>query len=329
MQRTRESTRSPSAGAGRDNAGTVAAESAEARLAINQPRKAVGIRILALARTILNATGLKHVVRPLRQAWQDRAWEPLLRTNKQLENLHAGQRIFILGSAPSLNHIDFSLLADEYTFGCNFLYQHQKVASLRRMFYAEIEPLWSFPAIGLDAARYYSAIDGACHDPCTVFFLRAGSKRFFEKRGIFAGRSIYYVASSQSMNEARVLCNDLSRRNTFMDGALVFMIATAMYMGFKELYLCGCGFTYEPNQEGYFYDETVQPPTYKPVDPRHKRMLALAELNGVTIHNIVPPPFESPVYPATSWERVVEHVLRTAGGDRPPECLARDGGREG
>ena len=301
------------AGTGLGEGEKVARGSAEARLALNQPRKAVSIRILALARTILNATGLKHVVRPLHQAWQDRTLEPLLRTNKQLENLHAGQRIFILGSAPSLSDIDFALLADEYTFGCNFLYQHPKVTSLRRMFYAEIEPLWSFPAIGLDPARYYSAIDRACHDPRTVFFLRAGSKHFFEKRGMFAGRSIYYVASSRNMNEASVLCNDLSRRNTFMDGALVFMIAAAMYMGFKELYLCGCGFTYEPNQEGYFYEEIARPPTSKPVDTRHKRMLALAELNGVTIHNVVPPHFESPVYPATSWKQVVANVLCASG----------------
>jgi hypothetical protein len=41
---------------------------------------------------------------------------------KQMENIHAGERAFIIGNGPSLRQTDMSLLRNEFTFGLNRIY---------------------------------------------------------------------------------------------------------------------------------------------------------------------------------------------------------------
>lgn len=52
----------------------------------------------------------------------DSRWSSSLRRLKQLENVHAGQRCFIIGNGPSLRQTDMSRLKHEYTFGLNRIY---------------------------------------------------------------------------------------------------------------------------------------------------------------------------------------------------------------
>jgi len=49
-------------------------------------------------------------------------WVESARKLKQLENLHANQRCFIIGNGPSLRQTDLTRLRGEYTFGLNRIY---------------------------------------------------------------------------------------------------------------------------------------------------------------------------------------------------------------
>lgn len=44
----------------------------------------------------------------------------------KFKNIHAGERCFIIANGPSLKHIDFSLLKNEYTIGMNRIYMMQE-----------------------------------------------------------------------------------------------------------------------------------------------------------------------------------------------------------
>lgn len=57
----------------------------------------------------------------LAQRWDSR-WSESSHNLKQLENIHAGERAFIIGNGPSLRKTDMSLLRNEYTFGLNRIY---------------------------------------------------------------------------------------------------------------------------------------------------------------------------------------------------------------
>jgi hypothetical protein len=52
----------------------------------------------------------------------DPHWAASVRKLKQLENVHANQRCFIIGNGPSLRQMDLSLLRGEFTFGLNRIY---------------------------------------------------------------------------------------------------------------------------------------------------------------------------------------------------------------
>jgi hypothetical protein len=271
-------------------------------------RHRLGLSLLHSVDAILSYTGLKKAIRLIYNTWDDLMGAHVLERNRNLFNLYQNKRCFLFGAGPSLNEIQFNLLAAEHIFACSFVYRHKMFAQTKPSFYVELEPPWSLFATGLNAKAYFSDIDHGCVDRKTIFFIRSDWKRFLEKRGIFSGRAVYYVKSNTAMTKAITLCHNLTRRITFMDGSIYFMIAAAIYMGFKELYLCGCGYTYQPLQSGHFFDGWSLCED-RPVDERHRIMRDYADALGVKIYNIVPEGFESPTYEGVTWENVVENVI--------------------
>ena len=127
--------------------------------------------------------------------------------------------------------------------------------------------------------------------------------------------------------------NDISKRITFLDGSLFTMIATAIYMGFKEIILIGTDFALYPQLQYHFYDSptfdksinkedfesclsdlckahdlellsVLETDTHfcpkfiskDKVNVRHKITNNFAIKNNVKIFNIVSEGFESPIY---------------------------------
>ena len=125
------------------------------------------------------------------------------------------------------------------------------------------------------------------------------------------------------------------------------MISHALYMGFKELYLIGCDYTYEPTREYHFYnqlcisksinkeiaiqwskkiakannfevfnigeDDNYYKPLFVKYNYSKEKYLVVknfAESIGVKIYNIVPDEFKSPIYPGFSWDTFVKNVLK-------------------
>jgi hypothetical protein len=52
---------------------------------------------------------------------------------------------------------------------------------------------------------------------------------------------------------------DLTKRFTGGDGGVFNLVLIMIYAGFKEIYLAGAGYTYEPIYELHFYDNPVFP----------------------------------------------------------------------
>jgi len=180
--------------------------------------------------------------------------------------------------------------------------------------------------------HFFSLLDQTCPDRSTVWFLDASGHQFFRRAQLFRGRQVFYVL--KGFDPATALF-DLAKPISFANGGLASSITVAIYMGFTEILLCGCGYTYQPRQEFHFYDAPVislefserealdwsarfaasrgvtlhrmdrVSAGYRPMFVRHqppadsdRAIEAYARSRGVRILNLVPEGFESPVFEA-------------------------------
>lgn len=258
---------------------------------------------------ILAKTHVKGLLARLYYIYEDFLEGGVIKKNSVLKDAYGGKSCFILCTGSSLKEIDLAKLNGEYVYGCNFLYKHKGLRDVDVTFYAIPDSLRIFETES-NAKQVYMEADRACNNPDAVFFVRAANKRFLEKHGILKGRKVHYIKPHlKQMKLAPLQINDLTKRITLMEGVVFFMIATSIYMGFSELYLCGCGYTYYPLQSGHFYEDWTKL-DYKSVNIRHHIMKKFADDHGVKIYNVVPDGFESPIYEKVSWEHVLNNVLR-------------------
>lgn len=273
--------------------------------------------LVRIVNTSVRHPSARRVLRRVYHVLEDVFDGNVFAQNGRLKGRYAGERCFLLCTGSSLKEIDLSLISEEYTFGCNLLIQHPDVRKHGLSFYAAMDPYFDLvtdPNPTVRPAVFFPSIEAAFRGHETILFLHPSGRRFIEKNGLLCGRDVFYVRGGALMESAREQVVDLTRPITFMDGSVFFMMAAAVYMGFREIYLCGCGYTYSPLQVGHFYEDWIQLDD-RPVDPRHQIAKEIAGQHGVSIRNVVPEGFGSPVYEGVSWRWVVEHVRRTRRGD--------------
>lgn len=200
---------------------------------------------------------LKNVARPVFHAAQDMRLAHLLHGNAALKNIHEGERCLILGTGSSLFELDLPTVADEYTFSCNEIFQHPDFDQLNLDFYTVVEPFYG-KLYGKkyleDIGKLYGDIDKAFAKQNPTLFFDATLQSYFEQQHFLQGKQLHFILPKKPLLQASVLQGDLTKRITFAEGAIFTMIAASIYMGFKELYLFGCGYTYSPAQHYHFYD---------------------------------------------------------------------------
>jgi len=257
------------------------------------------MNIFKLTENSIDILGAKNAAKKIYHLYQDYIYEKDVIKNKKLKDSYKNQRCFILGTGVSINEVNLSLLASEYTFGCNYLYAHKSFKDLNIDFYTSIGPVRNFnygnhydtPLI------YYKTINNNCRNKDTTFFFTCTNKNYYKKNALFQNRKVHYVNLKTPDKYRELLVNDLSKRTTVYCGVLGFMISAAIYMGFKELYLCGTGYTYQPILEYFFYDEYVDFLAHsyyqKPIfhinisgTEREKKIKKIEDQNGIRLYNI-------------------------------------------
>ncbi len=198
-----------------------------------------------------------------------------LKKNVILSDLCWNKRGFLLLTGESLQRIDIKKLKDEYTFGVGYIFLHEDIKKIDLTFYMtpgtskDYYPglhQWPESCLGPlghgGIARFYQEVDKGLGNKTTLF-LNNDSHKYIEMDNLFKDKAKYFIKTKKRLYVARgKSCEklvDLTKRTVSGGGSVFFSILIMMYMGFKEIYLCGAGYTYEPAHTLHFYDNIVFP----------------------------------------------------------------------
>ena len=179
----------------------------------------------------------------------------LIKNNRHLKDIHYGDSCFILGNGISLSEIAVSELNKKVIFACNEIFHHPNLSELNISYFTISEPYYGFLCsrnYKQQTRNLYQSVDLSFKSTETKFIFHTSLKRYFAKKNFLKGRDIIYFCGSKTIydEDARY---DLSREFSFGAGALPTMIGAALFMGFKEIHLVGCGYTFSPIQLYHFW----------------------------------------------------------------------------
>ncbi len=177
-----------------------------------------------------------------------------LNRNKRFKGLHAGESCYIFGNGASLKYFDLKQFNDRISIGCSSLFLHRDFQELNLKYYYMGHPFLFYKYWKNQyEKKYQKSLVGALYrkniqlNPHIEYFMSLSN--YFGIRG----SNINYVHHFDQLSE------DLSKielDNAFssMGGALDGMLGLAVYMGFKDITLIGCDYTYKPQSNGHFYE---------------------------------------------------------------------------
>lgn len=179
--------------------------------------------------------------------------QPLLRRNRQFENRHAGQSCYVFGNGASLKGVDLSCFSDRISIGCNSLFLHKDFGKLDCRYYF-------LPAAFL--FHRYRKYYGRWHRNYMGDLYREKvpahpNVKFFTSLSNWVGLradNLYYThhfcSRAWDFGQAR-----LDGHFSFMQGGMYAMVGLAFWMGFKNMILVGCDYTFSPRHGSHFFEK--------------------------------------------------------------------------
>ncbi len=174
----------------------------------------------------------------------------VVKGNLVYKNKHKGERCFILGTGPSLGELSdrqIAQLGGEYTFGLNSLYKSDVGKALRPAYYALVDNnYWEC------LQSTYADVVSLYKEAPPVFITDPRAKRIVEEiqQDVSA---IYVYAKKYPVGQVSF---ELDKDIYGLMNVVSVCIVSAMYMGFKEIYLLGCDYNAFCNfGHGHCYDD--------------------------------------------------------------------------
>ena len=177
-----------------------------------------------------------------------------LKKNKKFKDLHKGESCYIFGNGSSLKYYDLKQLNDKASIGCGALFAHKDFRYLNLKYYYVAHPLffykfWKNPY----SKRYEKNKVGEFYRKKMALFPNI---QYFTSLSNYFGikgqniNYLYHFGQSDSLN----INNQMDNVFSMMDGSLKGMIGTALYMGYTDITLVGCDYTFSPKMQGHFYE---------------------------------------------------------------------------
>lgn len=218
---------------------------------------------------------------------KDRA---VVKKNVKFKDIHLGKRCFILGTGPSLKKVDYNHLKNEIVFGVNYLYKGDIINYVIPQYYCLYDEVFYSKDI-VDTKNVMEKLQD------TTFFLRTNAIDAIRKSGI-KNNNIYYQSCNVFQYDDYIKV-DMTKNMTAPYNVVIGCIQTAIYMGFKEIYLLGCDYnSFASLKSEHFYDDDNSPSRNMPlgyelkyytlVTYHHYALNKYAKKNNIFIYNITP-----------------------------------------
>lgn len=174
----------------------------------------------------------------------------VLKKNKDFRDIHNGERCFILGTGPSLNDLkahELDALRGEVIFGVNSLYKSKIVSSINPSYYALMDNLyweqWN---------QTFKEVLEKYKEKPPIFVTDIRAKKILDNLqknipNIYIFSKKYPVSTMSEKIDGNIYA---------AMNVISFSILTAIYMGFKEIYLLGCDYSaFCTAGKGHCYDD--------------------------------------------------------------------------
>jgi len=223
----------------------------------------------------------------------------LLKRNDVLKNKYEGQSCFLLLTGESISHIDLDLLKDEYSFGVGFLFLHPQIYNLELNFSlaAEVDEWmdilgshgsynWPENHIRSNGVNqgyiYLKKVFDTLHANGTTIFLNHDHIGYYRRIQLFNlnDEKIFYLRLMSHLHKKNHPVLDLTKRFIGGGGSIHDSILILIYMGFKEIFLCGAGYTYDPVYELHFYDNYLFSTSMGRAEAEHEARKAIEAHGG-------------------------------------------------
>lgn len=200
----------------------------------------------------------------------------LFKKNINLKDKHKKDRCFIVGTGSSIKEQDLKLLKDEFVIGVSGLFTHKDIKNIKLNYYV-LAPVFEYHAKYNDKQNYINWLkdmDQTLNDDI-VMFIHIGDKKYLEENNIFENKIIYWNDYSAWQEIAKIKNIDLEYIPEIYSVSET-AISTALYMGFKEIYLVGFDHDWFDDTYKYFDNKTYMK-HWKGLEQKSKEMGVDAE----------------------------------------------------
>ena len=205
----------------------------------------------------LRILSIHKLVKPVFNLYYQFFFRNIIKENIVLKNKNFGERCFIIGNGVSINNLDILSLNNSFTICCNEIYKYHLYKDFNPKVHVIVEPFYG----RLFGKKYYqetynlySGLYKKSKNKNCLFFFHISLKDFFFKNKLFQDKKVYYVNTYKDNYEKK---SNLASKFYFGDGALSFMMGLSNYMGFKQIILLGCGYSFDPRQEYHCYSRHI------------------------------------------------------------------------
>jgi hypothetical protein len=216
-------------------------------------------------------------------------YKKIAKRNKRFDNIHNGKRCFIIGTGPSLKKINPECLKGEVIFGVNFLYKGDFLNTLKPDYYCLYDQI--FHTTHLVETKEIIELF-----PETLVFMRTKAYDVINRAINMKKDNIFFQHCNLFQHE-NCIQTDLTKSVTAPFNVLLGCIQTAIYMGFKEIYLLGSDFnSFAIPRVLHYYDKDKIPERnmtlgfelkfYSMVAYHHYALRKYADSKGIKIINL-------------------------------------------
>lgn len=179
---------------------------------------------------------------------------------EQFKNKHKGERVFIIGTGPSLEDTPLDKLEDEYTISLNKIDLVYEETTWRPDYYV----YYDVSVHNKMPKQVIESVKNSIDEEITSFIAESGKDLFGERENIF-----YFTPEHEKNTEKRknaietnnienIWSNDISDKIYNFGSTITVCTQIAAYMGFEEIYFVGCDL-YDESMDGIVFEDVMNP----------------------------------------------------------------------